>query len=378
MKNNNSQPASRQICLITNIGPHYRLPIFKLIEQNLECDFYIGDQLDVQLNTFDYTMLERYKRTLHNYYFGKFYWQHKSVGLVSQPYDYYILDGEPFCLSSWAILLYSKLKGKTTVCWSHGWYGRERGVKKIIKKAFLHLFDRLMLYNEYAIEQLEGLGFNRKNLYCIANSMDSDSEKVIRSQLHGTDIYSSHFGNENPTVLYCGRIQKRKKLEMLIDSIRLLKDKGITANLTVIGKDVDGVNLEKYAKECDVDNQVWMYGPCYDNLRLGELFYNASVCVSPGNIGLTAIHSLSYGCPAVTHGNFPEQMPEFEAIIPGKTGDFFVQDDVENLTEVISRWLNRNSEERTATRQECYAEIDKKWNIHHQIDVLKQVIYGRD
>ena len=38
------------------------------------------------------------------------------------------------------------------------------------------------------------------------------------------------------------------------------------------------------------------------------------MCVSPGNVGLTAIHSLTYGTPVLTHDNFNFQMPEAEAI----------------------------------------------------------------
>ena len=44
--------------------------------------------------------------------------------------------------------------------------------------------------------------------------------------------------------------------------------------------------------------------------------------VSPGNVGLTAIHSLSYGTPVLTHNNFNNQMPEVESIQPGFNGYF--------------------------------------------------------
>ena len=121
-----------------------------------------------------------------------------------------------------------------------------------------------------------------------------------------------------------------------------------------------------------------MYGPCYDDLLLGELFYNANVCVSPGNIGLTAIHSLSFGCPIITHGNFPYQGPEFEAIRPGITGDFFQQGNIEDLARTIKKWINISSKEREKIRERCFDEIDRKWNIHHQIEVIKEVINGQD
>lgn len=362
------------ICIITNIGTHYRFPIFSELHKVFKADFYLGDKLQFPIKTFNYKDLEGYKGTVHNHFFGKFYWQEDTVSLVNKPYDYYILDGEPYCLSTWAILIYAKLKGKRTVSWTHGWYGREGLAKRLIKKVFYSLFSYLMIYSHYAIKLMEKEGFKRQNMFCIANSLDSDHEKNIRNHLKPSGIYKDHFGNNNPTIIYCGRIQKIKKLPLILDSIQILKNKGIHVNVVFVGKDIDDVDLPALARQKGILDQLWMYGPCYDDEKLAELFYNAAVCVSPGNIGLTAIHTLSFGCPAITHNNFSNQMPEFEAIIPGVTGDFFKENDPKDLAEKITPWLTLNADQRESTRQAAYAEIDRKWNIHHQIDVIKQVL----
>lgn len=362
------------ICIISNIGAHYRFPIFNEIYKTFHADFYLGDKLPFPINTFNYENFEGYKGTVHNRFFGKFYWQDGTVKFGREAYDYYILDGEPYCLSSWMILLVSRLLGKKTVAWTHGWYGREGFVKRIIKKIFYSLFSYLMVYSEYAINLMEKEGFKQKKMFCIANSLDSDNEKTIRESLKSSNIYSDHFKNSYPTIIYCGRIQKVKKLHLIIDSIKILKDEGIIANVVFVGKDIDGVNLPSVARQKGIADQIWMYGPCYDDEKLAELFYNASACVSPGNIGLTAIHTLSFGCPAITHNNFVNQMPEFEAIKPGITGDFFHEDNSKDLAEKIRPWLFLTSEQREETRKAAFAEIDKKWNIHHQIDIIKQVL----
>ena len=78
---------------------------------------------------------------------------------------------------------------------------------------------------------------------------------------------------------------------------------------------------------------------CFDEKINAELIYNADLCVAPGNIGLTAMHVLMFGCPAISHNNFKWQMPEFESIIPGHTGDFFEYDNVEDLARSISQWF---------------------------------------
>ena len=43
------------------------------------------------------------------------------------------------------------------------------------------------------------------------------------------------------------------------------------------------------------------------------------------------MHSLIYGTPVVTHNNFAEQMPEFEAVRPNVSGAFYKYNDVSDL-----------------------------------------------
>lgn len=363
-----------KFCIITNIAPHYRKAIFQQIDRHFDCNFYAGDKIETPIKTLDPHCLKGYRGTLHNVFVGPFYWQRKSIRLVFKPYQYYILDGEPYCLSSWIILILARIMGKTTVSWSHGWYGRERGIKRWIKLAYYAQFSKLMIYSEYSIGLMEKEGFDRQRLFCIANSLDTHRELAIRKKLEATDIYTSHFNNNFPTIIYCGRIQRRKQLPLLLDAIALIKQQGKTVNLVIVGEDAENVGLEQEACQRNIANQLWLYGPCYDDTKLGELFYNAAVCVSPGNIGLTAIHALTFGCPAITHDDFPYQMPEFEAIKAGVTGDFFQRDNVTDLARVIAKWTGLDAGVRERVREQCYGEIDRKWNVDYQLRTIRQVL----
>lgn len=361
-------------CCIFNTGPHYRLPVYQLMDSAMDVDFYIGDKVETPVKTFDYGALHGFKGILRNHYVHHFYWQSGAVRQVFKPYKYYIMSGEPYCLSSWVLLLMAKLLGKKTIAWTHGWYGREGFVKELIKKTFFRLFYRLMVYSQYSIDLMVKEGFDPRRMYCIANSMDSDKEKALRLQLKPSTVYTDHFHSKAPVVIYCGRIQKVKRLDELLLCVKALKDEGTMVNIVFVGADVDGVGLDKQAASLDIASQVWLYGPCYDDCTLGELFYNATVCVSPGNVGLTAIHALSFGCPVLTHGDFAHQMPEFEAICPGNTGDFFRKDDLEDMRNTIRKWITMDPAQREAARKNAYEEIDRKWNIHYQLEILKKVI----
>ena len=187
-------------------------------------------------------------------------------------------------------------------------------------------------------------------------------------------MYQEHFGNENRNVVFIGRLTSVKRFDLLIDAVALLKRRGEQVNVTFVGDGAERQNMEKRVDELGIREQVWFYGACYDERKNAELIYNADVCVSPGNIGLTAMHVLMFGCPAITNDDFDHQMPEFEAIQEGRSGAFFRAGDSASLADVMSRWFATHSEDREDVRKACYDVIDSKWNPHNQIRILKEVL----
>lgn len=127
-------------------------------------------------------------------------------------------------------------------------------------------------------------------------------------------------------------------------------------------------------KENGLDSQIWFYGPSYDENTNAVLLYNAEVCVSPGNVGLTSIHSLSYGTPVVTNDNFDTQMPEFEAIQSGLTGSFFHENDVNSLANAIEDWIQCTPSKTEMTRRLAREKIANEWSVNYQIELLKKIL----
>ena len=94
-------------------------------------------------------------------------------------------------------------------------------------------------------------------------------------------------------------------------------------------------DLETLTRNLGLEDSVWFFGPCYDEQELGDMIYNADLCISPGNVGLTAMHTMVFGTPVLTHNDYPHQMPEFEAIQDEKTGTFFKAGDSASLADSI-------------------------------------------
>ena len=362
-------------CCVFNIAPHYRSLIYQQMDKELNCDFYFGDKIETNIKQMDVSTLKGFKRILPIHYLHKhLYWQKGAVSLLFKPYSHYILTGDFWGLSAWILILLAPIFGKKTYLWTHGLYGKEGIAKRILKRLYFGATTANFIYGEKAIDRMVAAGYPKSKHFCIANSLDYEEHLRIRAALKNSDIYLSHFGNDDPVLIYVGRLQKVKRIELLLETVEKMAQDGIKVNAILVGSDVDGLNVEEWLDEHKLQDRVWVYGPCYDEEKLAELFYNATVCVSPGNVGLTVIHAFSFGCPVITHGNFVHQMPEAEAIMDGVTGAFFKEDDGNDLKEKIQQWISKTVEEREEVRKLTYQEIDRKWNPAYQIGVLKKVL----
>ena len=362
-----------KICVIYNYAQHYRLPIFKLLNEQLKCSFYFGDDMKELhgVKKINYSYLPGFRHELENkYIFSHFYWQKGALSLLHEDYEKYIILGEYYCLSTWALLLLSKFSKKKIYLWSHGWYGNENLFKKILKKIFFSLSESTFLYGNYARNLMIKEGISPGKLHVIYNSLDYSQQIQIRKELKSSNVYSNYFKNEHPVTVFIGRLTKEKKLDQLIDAWKILVSKGSKINLVFIGT---GDQEENIKKQISSFPNVWMYGACYDEKKIGELIYNSNVCVSPGNVGLTAIHSMVFGTPVITHNNFANQMPEFEAIIPGKTGDFFERDNVGELSVVLKKWISPVID-REEVRNQCFRIIEQKYNPYFQLKIISEVV----
>jgi len=366
-----------KVCCVFNYNPLYRYPIFSAIADNFDCDFYFGDTVFQPLKAFDATKLKGFKHFIYAKKTGvkAFIWHSQIKDIFRKEYTHYILTGEAALLVNWLIIFYARLTGRKVFGWTHGAKDYPKNWRRRwLMQAFYRPLSGILMYNRYNCQYMEALGCKKERLFVIHNSLDSAVQTKIYQSLAPSDIYQKHFGNSNPTLIYIGRIQRVKKVDMILEAMKLLEQQGKLVNLVVVGANVDDDSFEKRIEELKLSDRVWMYGPCFDEQTNSELIYNAAACVSPGNIGLTCIHVLSYGTPVITNDNFNTQMPEFEAVVEGKTGSFFRENNVEDLADKIAYWTSITEQQRDECRSVARQTIEQEWSVDYQIDLLKKVL----
>lgn len=363
-----------KLCCVFNVPSLYREVIYKRIDSRYDCSWFFEDVTN-DLNTFDISDLKE-ARVLKTIRVGSFYWVKGHMKLLfNQKYRTYLMIGPSRCLSIFLMLLFKCIffPNKKTYLWTHGYYGKESYTERIWKKIMFKLATGIFVYGNYSRELMIKDGFNPQKLFTIHNSLAYDRQLEIRKSIIPSDIYKNYFENNYPVLIFIGRLMPVKKLNQLIEAVSILENKNDYYNVVFVGDGPERGILEQLVAEYKLKQRVWFYGACYDETKNAELVYNADLCVAPGNVGLTAIHSIMFGCPVLTHNDFKWQMPEFEAVTDGITGCFFERDNVLDLSNKISNWFVHNNK-REIVRNACYNEIDTQWNPNYQMKVIKAVI----
>ena len=163
-----------------------------------------------------------------------------------------------------------------------------------------------------------------------------------------------------------------KKINLLLESVKSIQE-NIPVNLLIIGEGEAKNSLEKQSRNLSLKHTIF-YGSLYDEEEIAKMFLISKICVSPGNVGLNAIHSISYGTPIVTHNNFNNQMPECESIKEGFNGLLHKENDIISIQTKIELWFSKNF--KTWERDKIRNQLIKKYNPQNQAKIFERVLKG--
>lgn len=367
----------RNVAVIYHMFPHYRLPVMKALDSSTKFRFFFfGDDREYEgirpAASDDIKLFFPAKfRT-----FGRLFWQTAAVSRAADPkFDAIIFLANPNFVSTWLGAALARLTGKKVLFWAHGWLKPEVGYKRYLRNLFFQFAHVVLVYGERAKRLGRESGFPAERIRTIYNSLDYETSRSVLHEIRAgraTECQPRDLFRENRPIIICtARLTPRCELDILLRAAHLLERRSRPVNILLVGDGPSRPGLESLATELGQNVHFW--GACYDESILGQLIFRSDVMVQPGKMGLTVIHSLMYGTPAITHSDMDHQMPEAEAIVSGETGLFFERGKVEDLAAKLEHWLSTQPD-REAIREKCIAEVDRKWNPATQKTLIENAV----
>lgn len=369
-----------RIAIVYPFFAHYRAPLLRELSTNSPHDYwFFGDTHDRRhgIETVDLSQTPRFRPTRLRYLPGSLLWQHGLAGLAATGrFDVYIFLGNAAWPATWLAAALARLRGKKVYFWTHGWTGEDTGARKHFRLLFYRLAHGLLLYGQRAFALGSRIGYAAARMHVIYNSLDFDEQSRLLAELDESSRRETRrqlFPDPGtPVVLAAARLTSAKRFDLLFEALSALVRSGHAVNCLVVGDGPERARLEALAARLGITAH--FFGACYDERQLARLFATANVTVSPGNVGLTCMHSLGYGVPVITHDDPTHQGPEWEAIEPGETGDHFRRDCVASLAEAIRRWTGSEqvSEE---LRQRCRRSIELNYHPRSQRLLIERALH---
>lgn len=353
--------------------PHYRQPVFDALSCSRRFRFeFHYDAAGIEQTIVSGVSDRSNHHQMTTRRIGPLLWQSGALSLALRDKAHaFIFLGNPFILSTWLAVLIARVRGIRVFFWTHGWVRNEHGAKDLLRGLFYRLADGLLLYGERARQLGIERGFEPRMLHVIGNSLDYEKQALLRDRLLANPGPPSEMPGGKPFFLVVARLVESAGIDLAIEAMAMMD---ASATLVVIGDGPSRAKLEALARAKGV--VVRFEGALYSEEELASHFLNCVAVVSPGKVGLLAMHALAYGAAVITHGDPDRQMPEFEAIEEGLTGAFFEYGTASDLASVLQAALDQPLTESNVAmrRRAAIATIENGYTPLRQVELIEAAL----
>lgn len=292
----------------------------------------------------------------------QFLWYNRLIKKVKNynP-DIIVLSGfNPLLINFTLVFLYFKLFTSNKIFWwSQGKPFYQGVLGKFIRRFLYNFSDGILLYSENGKKNFLNEGVFPEKIFVVNNCLNNED--------YGFMNYEIIDEKKEFSIIYSGRLSKRKKVDILLYAIGILnKNCNIKIPVNIIGDGEEMESLLKIKDELNLDNVKFLNSLYGEDIH--EVFLKSSILVCPGAVGLSIVHAFSFGIPILTGKNDPLHSSELELLEEGINGDYFELDNAESLAEKILFWRNIiQSSRNSIVIENCIQSIKKKGYLPHLV-----------
>ena len=195
----------------------------------------------------------------------------------------------------------------------------------------LPFFDKILFYTDREVESFLKLRIFlplKFRVRALNNGIDQSLININR-----IDYRPSLRG---PSILFIGRLTAKADFQLLIKALSFFEDSEVIT-VHVVGSSSFPSNIKTTLQPNHVN--IRFHGEIYDEKLIADIANQCRLFVYPGMVGLSLIHAMSYGLPAVVHGDYNYHMPEIAAFKNGSTGISFLRNSPESLYRVLREFM---------------------------------------
>lgn len=249
--------------------------------------------------------------------------RYRKLSKIANNYDIIVVHhGDPYLKAYYcAIITRCKKKGVTFIhsCWDDSLFFPRNKMKYFLGKKIFQKALNIAAINIFVSEagkKSYEKAFQLKNkTQVIYNGIGMDkikdgSHNVVKK-------------NEPLELVYIGRIEKIKGIDLLIDALNDLKSE-YDFHLTIVGEGSQKLFLNNKIKELNLNGRIELLGGKTDikpYLRKGSIFIYPSICQEV--FGIAIVEAMAYGlvCVANNVGGIPEVLKNGDNGFINKTND---------------------------------------------------------
>lgn len=264
---------------------------------------------------------------------GNLAWQRDVIDIPLRRNDILVLSGNPRHISTLILLFKAKVTSVRTVWWGHYWSSTSRRWRQVLRFLPMAMSDAILFYVDNEVERFIDdpmtIGKN-KVLAALNNGID---DTLI--QLHRQPYVATERARE---LLFVGRLTKKANLRLALRALAKLGDKAPV--LHVVGAGDQEKFLQSLAVNLGVADFVHWHGESTNEEFIARIANKCRAFIYPGEVGLSLIHSMAYGLPALVHNEARLHMPEIAAFEDGWTGASFVNGDEDSLAAIMDEYMD--------------------------------------
>jgi GalNAc-alpha-(1->4)-GalNAc-alpha-(1->3)-diNAcBac-PP-undecaprenol alpha-1,4-N-acetyl-D-galactosaminyltransferase len=243
--------------------------------------------------------------------------------------------------------------GKKVIYWGQGrdLGDRESKLKNLAYAVELALSDAIILYAEH-LKKYVPRRFHKKLF--VANNTLCLNHSGLRAGVTRENVLSKYGIKTRKNIICMGRMQKRKRLENVVEALIHMKRADI--GLILVGPDEDGV-LDR----TQGDN-IYKLGPIYGEEKY-DLLCSADAYCLPGAVGLSIIDAFHCGLPFVTEEG--DESAEIMYLKHGVNGFVVPRGDVRQMAEKLQLLLDDDG-----LRERFSREAKREISTNGHIDMM--------